>query len=630
VVVFAAWWNLLNNVHDHHRASAVTSELSADAFILALHRWHKCDDSVRFVECFVNSRVKKFLSYYQPYRRLFFADMACAFIVSVTTLLLPLCTSYITKNLLQGNPPNALNQIYLVGVLMLALVIVHTLCETFVDYQGHMMGTLMESDIRGDLFEHYQKLSFSFYDERRTGQLMSRITHDLFALSELYHHGPEDLAIALLKLIGVLIILLAINLQLTLIIIACLPFMLVYAFYFNRRMNRALQISDDRIADINAQVEDTLSGIRVVKSFTNEAIEQRKFAHENARFVDSRRDGYRSEAYFYGGMNAFTQLITIGFVVFGGVAIAHATLDLSDLLTYLLCVGILIEPIQRLVNFARVYQEGITGFNRFMDILEIQPDIQDAPDAIELTDVQGNVEFRGVSFKYQEGYNDVVRNISLDIKAGEYVALVGASGVGKTTLCSLIPRFYEVSAGEILLDGVNIKHIRLRSLRQNIGVVQQDVYLFAGTVADNIRYGKLDASREEIVEAAKQANAHEFIMALPEGYETDIGQRGVKLSGGQKQRLSIARVFLKNPPVIIFDEATSALDNESEKAVQESLEKLSDNRTTLVIAHRLSTVRNAQRIVVLTDNGIDEQGTHDELIASEGTYASLYNMQLKI
>lgn len=550
--------------------------------------------------------------------------------MSAITLILPLCARYVTKNILEGNAPDALGQIYAMGAVMLGLVAVHTLCNMFVDYQGHMMGALMESDMRRELFDHYQKLSFSFYDEQKTGQLMTRITNDTLALSELYHHGPEDIVISFLKFIGTFIILLTINIELTLIIFLFLPVMAVYALYFNKRMNIALRRSRERIGDINAQVEDTLSGIRVVKSFTNEEIERKKFAYENNRFVDSRRNGYKSEAYFSGGLIAFTQLITIAVIVFGGAAIVNASLDLADLVTYLLFVGILIEPIRTLVNFARLYQEGITGFNRYMDILEVEPDIQDAAGAIELTHVQGNVEFRGVSFKYKEDHNYVVKNISLNIKAGEYVALVGSSGVGKTTLCSLIPRFYEVTEGKILLDGKNIRNICLRSLRKNIGIVQQDVYLFAGTVLDNIRYGKLDASEEEIVEAAKKANAHGFIMALPDGYDTDIGQRGVRLSGGQKQRLSIARVFLKDPPVIIFDEATSALDNESEKAVQDSLERLTDNRTTLVIAHRLSTVRNAQRIVVLTDNGIDEQGTHEELIALDGTYAILYNMQLKI
>ena len=578
----------------------------------------------------MSSRSKKFLSYYTPYLGLFFADMACAFIVSASTLILPLCARYITKNVLEGNTPNALNQIYAMGAVMLALVVVHTACNMFVDYRGHAMGAMMERDMRSELFEHYQKLSSSFYDEQKTGQLMTRITNDLLSLSELYHHGPEDIVISVLQFVGTFIILININVNLTLIVFLFLPIMAVYAFYFNKRMNIALRRSKDRIGDINAQVEDTLSGIRVVKSFTNEEIEKKKFATENDRFVDSRRDGYKSEAYFSGGMIAFTQLITLAVIIFGGAGIVDASLDLADLLTYLLCVGILIAPIQRAVNFARLYQEGITGFSRYMDMIEVEPDIQDSADAIELAHVRGNVAFQDVSFKYKKDYNYVLNNISLDIKVGETVALVGASGIGKTTLCSLIPRLYEVNEGKILLDDKNIQDVSLCSLRRHIGVVQQDGYLFAGTVSDNIRYGKLDASQQEIIEAAKKANAHDFIMALPDGYDTDIGQRGVRLSGGQKQRLSIARVFLKNPPVIIFDEATSALDNESEKAVQDSLEKLTDNRTTLVIAHRLSTVRNAQRIVVLTDHGINEQGTHEELIALDGSYANLYNMQLRI
>lgn len=576
------------------------------------------------------SRGKKFLSYYKPYRGLFFADIGCALIVSATTLLLPLCARYITKNILEGNMPHALDHIYLVGVLMLALVGIQTLCTMFIDFQGHMMGARMESDMRHELFEQYQKLSFSFYDEQRTGQLMTRITNDTFALAELYHHGPEDIVVTCLTVVGAFIILLKINVALTLIIFLFLPLMAIYALYFNKKMNRALRSSKERIGDINAQVEDTLAGIRVVKSFTNEDVEKRKFADANHRFVVSRRDGYKSEAYFSGGLMAFTQLITIAVIICGGVAIVHAALDAADLLTYLLCVSILIDPIQKLVNFGRLYQEGITGFHRFMDMMEVEPDLQDAADAIELTQVRGKVEFQDVSFRYKEEHNYVVKNLSLEIQDGEYIALVGASGVGKTTLCSLIPRFYEVNAGKILLDGHDIRDVTLRSLRRNIGIVQQDVYLFAGTVADNIRYGKREASQQEIMNAAKQAHAHDFIMALPDGYDTDIGQRGVKLSGGQKQRLSIARVFLKNPPVIIFDEATSALDNESEKAVQDSLEKLADNRTTLVIAHRLSTIRNARRIVVLSDTGISEQGTHAELIALNGLYANLYNMQAKI
>jgi ATP-binding cassette subfamily B protein len=578
----------------------------------------------------VNARVKKFFSYYKPYLGLFYADMICALIVSAITLALPLIIRYITKNLLEAHSPEALNQIYFMGGFMLVLVIIYTVCHTFIDYQGHMMGALMERDMRNELFEHYQKLSFKFYDEHKTGQLMTRITNDSFDLAELYHHGPEDIVISFLNFIGAFIILININVKLAIITLFFLPIMGLYGFYFSKRMHKALRKSRDRIGDINAQVEDTLSGIRVVKSFTNEDVEKEKFGYENNRFVESRREGYKSEACFYNGLITLTQLMTITVVTFGAASIVKGSLDLADLLTFLLYIVILIEPIQRLGNFIRLYQEGITGFNLFMEVLEVEPDIQDSADAIELKAVQGNVEFKNVSFKYKEGYDHVLKNISLNIKVGEYVALVGPSGVGKTTLCSLIPRFYEVSQGEILIDGQNIARLSLRSLRSNIGLVQQDIYLFAGTVWDNIRYGKLEASAEEIMKAAKEANAHDFIMALPNGYATDIGQRGVKLSGGQKQRLSVARVFLKNPPIIIFDEATSALDNESEKAVQNSLERLTDNRTTLVIAHRLSTVRNAQRILVLTDNGIEEQGTHEELIALNGTYAGLYNMQLRI
>jgi ATP-binding cassette, subfamily B, bacterial len=573
----------------------------------------------------VSLRSKKFLSYYRPYLGWLVADMVCALVVSATTLALPLCTSYITKNLLGENRADALNQIYLIGAVMLGLVIVHVACNMFVDYQGHMMGAKMEADLRRELFEHYQKLSFGFYDERKTGQLMTHISNDTFSLAELYHHGPEDLLIAFLKFVGAFLILINLNIELTLIVFLFLPVMAIYAFYFNVRMNRALRISKDRVGDINAQAEDTLAGIRVVQSFSNEAIEIEQFDYQNRRFVDSRRAGYKSEGYFSAGMVGFTQLITIAVIIFGGIAIVQANLDLADLVTYLLCVAILTDPIQRLVNFARLYQDGITGFSRVMEVLEIEPDITDSPDAVGVAHVQGRIEFQNISFRYKEDYDHVLKNLSLDIKAGEYVALVGYSGVGKTTLCSLIPRFYEVNEGRILLDGQDIRDISLQSLRKQIGIVQQEVYLFAGTVADNIRYGKLEASREEIVAAAKKANAHDFIRALPQGYDTDIGQRGVKLSGGQKQRLSIARVFLKNPPILIFDEATSALDNESEKAVQASLEQLTNNRTALVIAHRLSTIRNAQRIVVLTEQGVAEQGSHEDLIALNGAYARFYS-----
>ncbi len=575
----------------------------------------------------MNSRTKKFLSYYRPYLGLFIAVMICAFFVAAISLVFPLCIRYITKNVLEGGAPDALNQIFMVGALMLALIAVQTVCSFFVDYRGHAMGAMMESDMRSELFDHYEKLSFRFYDDHKTGQLMSRITNDLFSLAELYHHGPEDYVIYLVKFIGAFVILININVQLTLAVFIFVPIMAIYSIVFSKRMHLALKQVKERIGDVNEQVEDSLAGIRVVKSFANEETESKKFAYENNRFLESRKNGYKNEAYFFEGLVTLTQLVTVTVVVFGGISIVNASLDLADLITFLLYVGNFIEPIMKLSHMITQYQEGITGFERFMEILEVEPEIRDAAGAVELENVQGHVQFQNVGFGYHENHSYVLENLSLDVKAGDYIALVGSSGVGKTTLCSLIPRFYEVSEGKILLDDVNIKDLTLRSLRRNVGVVQQDVYLFAGTVIENIRYGKPDASREEIIEAAKQANAHEFIMELPDGYDTDIGQRGVKLSGGQKQRLSIARVFLKDPPVLIFDEATSSLDNESEKVVQDSLENLAKNRTTFVIAHRLSTIRNAKRIIVLTDRGIDEQGTHEELMGLDGTYSRLYNMQ---
>lgn len=416
----------------------------------------------------MNSRIRKFISYYRPYKGLFAADMACAFILSAITLVLPLGVRYITSELLGGAHPDALSQIYAVGAGMLALVILHIACEVFVDYKGHMMGAMMEGDMRSELFEHLQKLSFRFYDEQKTGQLMTRTTNDILSLAELYHHGPEDLLISILKFTGAFIILIAIDVKLTLIVFLFLPVMAAYAFYFNRKMNAALRISRDRIGDINEQVEDSLAGIRVVKSFTNEHVEIRKFAWANARFLQSRSDGYKSEAIFSGGMIGFTQLITVAVIVFGGAAILHSSMQLPDLLTFFLCIGILIEPIQRMVNFARLYQEGMTGFDRFMEILEVEPDILDAPGAAELGHAEGKVEFRQVSFKYKDDHREVLTDLSLTIEAGEYVAIVGPSGVGKTTLCSLIPRFYEVSGGTILLDGKDIRGLTLRSLRRNI------------------------------------------------------------------------------------------------------------------------------------------------------------------
>ena len=577
----------------------------------------------------MSSRAKKFFSYYKAYLPLFISVMLCAFLVAGITLLFPLLTRYITKTVLESGVPNAQGEIYRVGALMVALILIHTVCNSYVDYRGHAMGAMMESDMRVELFDHYQKLSFRFYDDQRTGQLMSRLTNDLFSLAEFYHHAPEDYLIYSVKFIGAFLVLININVELTVAVFLFLPVLAMFSLYFTKKLSHAFRQSWERIGDVNAQVEDSLSGIRVVKSFVNEETEKKKFAYENNRFLESRKSIYLNETYIWQGVDTITKLITVTVVVYGGVNIVHARLDLADLITFLLYIGNFIEPIQKLTHMTEQFQQGITGFQRFMDILEIKPEIQDAPNAIELEQVGGNVEFKDVGFRYRDDHAHVLKNISLKIHAGETIAIVGTSGVGKTTLCSLIPRFYEVTDGEILLDSINIRDIQLRSLRRNVGVVQQDVYLFAGTVVENIRYGKPDASQAEVIEAAKRANAHDFILSLPNGYDTDIGQRGVKLSGGQKQRLSIARVFLKDPPVLIFDEATSSLDNESERVVQESLEELAKHRTTFVIAHRLSTIRKAKRILVLTDRGIEEQGAHEELLARNGAYARLYNMQFE-
>lgn len=575
----------------------------------------------------MSARTKKFFSYYKAYFGLFFSVMVCAFIVAGMTLIFPLLTRYLTKTVLEGGVPNALGEVYRVGVLMLLLILIHTACNYYVDYRGHTIGAMMESDMRSELFDHYQKLSFRFYDEQRTGQLMSRITNDLLSLAEFYHHAPEDYLIYTVKFIGAFIVLININAPLTLAVFLFLPALAVFSLYFTKKLNIAFRRSKERIGDVNAQVEDTLAGIRVVKSFVNEEMETKKFAEENGRFLHSRINIYKNEAVIWQGVDVITKLITLTVIVYGGTNIVHAQLDLADLITFLLYIGNFIEPIQKLTHMTEQFQEGITGFERFMEILEIEPEIQDSPNAMDITNVRGNVEFSHVSFRYRDDHAHVLRNISLRVNAGDTVAIVGSSGVGKTTLCSLLPRFYEVSEGEVLLDGINVQDIKLSTLRKNVGVVQQDVYLFAETVQENIRYGRPDASQAEIIEAAKKASAHDFIMTLPLGYDTDVGQRGVKLSGGQKQRLSIARAFLKNPPVLIFDEATSSLDNESEGVVQDSLEELARGRTTFVIAHRLSTIRHAKRILVLTDRGIEEQGTHDELMTLNGNYARLYNMQ---
>lgn len=574
----------------------------------------------------MSERSKKFLSYYRPYLKLFLADMFCAMIAAGITLVFPMIIRYITGTVLIADNFE-MGIIYKLGIFMVVLVIVEYLCNYFVAYQGHVMGVYMERDLRNELFQHYQKLSFSFYDEQKTGQLMSRLTNDLFSLTELYHHGPEDIVISFIKFFGAFIILATINLKLTLIVFAFIPVMGAFIYYYNRKMKRAFKRNKQRVGDINARIEDNLSGIRVVKSFGNESHEIIKFHDENSRYVSSKKNSYFYMGKFHSGLGAFTSMVTIAAVFFGAIFISNDGLNTADLIAFLLYINNLIDPVKKFINFTEQFQDGITGFERFMEILEIEPDIKDKKDAHNLLDVKGAIEYRHVGFRYNQKSDYVLKDIDLKVAPGEYIALVGSSGAGKTTICSLLPRFYEVSEGDIFIDGQNIKDIKLNSLRQNIGIVQQDVYLFAGTILDNIRYGRFDATDEEVIEAAKKANAHDFIMELPDGYDTDCGQRGVKLSGGQKQRLSIARVFLKNPPILIFDEATSALDNESEHIVQQSLESLAKNRTTLVIAHRLSTIKNAKRICVLSTKGIEEEGTHDELLAKNGQYATFYKMQ---
>lgn len=575
----------------------------------------------------MEQKLKKLSSYYKPYRSLFFADMFFAILGAGVTLVIPLIVRYITNHVIAMEAGAALHQIARLGILMLALVAVECYCNYFISNYGHVMGAKIEYDMRAEIFGHYQKLSFSFFNNQKVGQLMSRITSDLFDISELLHHGPEDLVISVIKIVGSFLILMNIDWKLAMIAFAFVPIMLLYAWYFNTRMKRAFKRNRVKIAEINSQIEDNLSGIRVVKSFANEEVELGKFEEGNQGFLAAKKNSYIYMAGYHSGLGALTTLITIVVLVAGAALITYEQVNVTDLITFLLYINTFTEPVKKLINFTEQFQNGYTGYERFMEMMAIAPDISDRPGAVELKGVKGDISFDNVSFYYEENTETVLNHINLEVEAGSYMALVGSSGAGKSTLCSLIPRFYDVTGGSVKIDGKDIRDVTLKSLRSQIGIVQQDVYLFVGTVMDNIRYGRPNATREEVIEAAKSANAHEFIMALPDGYDTDIGQRGVKLSGGQKQRLSIARVFLKNPPILIFDEATSALDNESEKVVQESLEKLAKNRTTFVIAHRLSTIRNAQKILVLTDHGIEEEGTHKELLDNDGIYARLYRMQ---
>ena len=552
---------------------------------------------------------------------LFFATLGAS-----VTLVMPLIVRYITGTVIYEESGAAWQTIVRLSVLMLVLLLVELGCNFYITYWGHLMGARMEYGMRNDIFGHYQKLAFTFYDNQKVGQLMSRVTNDLFDITELLHHGPEDIIISLIKIVGALVILGHINMRLTILTACFLPFILAFALYLNKRMKRVFKENRVKMADINGQIEDNLSGIRVVKSFANEDIEMRKFKKGNERFLATKRRSYLYMGTYQSVLNAMLTAVTIVVVLAGSRLIVDGNMAIPDLITFLLYIANFTEPVKKLINFTEQFQNGYSGYTRFREIMDIEPDIADKEGAKTLTDVCGTVEFRDVSFRYEDATEKVLDHVSLNVPAGSYVALVGSSGGGKTTLCSLIPRFYDVTGGSVCIDGNDVRDVTLQSLRENIGIVQQDVYLFAGTVMDNILYGRPDATREEVIEAARNANAHDFIMELPDGYDTDIGQRGVKLSGGQKQRLSIARGFLKNPSILIFDEATSALDNESERIVQESLETLAKDRTTFVIAHRLSTIRNAERILVLTENGIAEEGTHEELMAMHGAYEKLYNM----
>ena len=566
----------------------------------------------------MDKNLKKMISYYKPYQGIFWADMFFAALSASVALTLPLIVRYVTSTLIYMEPAEILAKVKWLAVLLLVMVAVDCYSKFFIANYGHVMGAKIEYDMRAEIFDHFQKLSFAFYDNQKVGQLMSRITTDLFDITELMHHGPENIILSIIKIIGAFAILLSINPLLALAAFVVLPFMFAFAYYMNKKMRLAFRQNRVRIAEINGQIEDNLSGIRVVKSFANEAIENEKFRQGNEGFLAAKKNSYHYMGSFNAGMGTFTTLIQVCVILAGTVLIAYGRVDISDLVTFLLYISVFTEPVRTLIDFTEQFQNGYTGFERFREIMDIEPDIKDADDATELCEVKGDISFENVSFRYEENTEQVLDHINLNVPAGSYMALVGSSGAGKSTLCSLIPRFYDVTNGSVKIDGKDIRSLTLKSLRDHIGIVQQDVYLFVGTVYDNIRYGKPDATREEVIAAAKNANAHDFIMSLPNGYETDIGQRGIKLSGGQKQRLSIARVFLKNPPILIFDEATSALDNESEKVVQDSLEKLAKNRTTIVIAHRLSTIRNAEKILVLTEEGIAEEGTHQELMEKQG------------
>lgn len=570
--------------------------------------------------------LKKFIKYYKPYKAVFFIDLLCATIISAIDLAFPQLLRTLTKTLFAGAPGKIISALIPITIGLLVAYIIQTACRYYVTYAGHMMGARMERDMRKELFDQYEKLSFSYYDQNNSGQMMSKLVSDLFDISELAHHGPENLFISLIKIIGSFIFLFMINRMLAVPMLILVVLMLVFSYGQNKKMQETFMDNRRKIGDINSSLQDTLAGIRVVQSFANERIEQEKFNRSNENFLISKDANYRCMGSFMSGNAFFQGMMYLVTLVFGGFLIAHGRMEASDLAMYALYIGIFISPIQILVELTEMMQKGLSGFRRFLEVVETEPDIVDAADAKPLKNVKGNVCYEDVSFHYSDDDTPVLSHVSFEIPAGKSIALVGPSGSGKTTICSLLPRFYDVTEGRVTIDGNDVRKLTLESLRSQIGLVSQDVYLFGGSIKDNIAYGKPDATMDEIVDVAKKANIHDFIMELPDKYDTFVGERGTRLSGGQKQRISIARVFLKNPPVLILDEATSALDNESERFIQKSLEELAKDRTTITIAHRLSTIRNADEILVVADCGIAERGTHEELLALDGIYARYYDM----